>query len=43
MDPDHETRLIGHFNTLAEAEEFADSRRQIDGSCSYSMRPKQSD
>ena len=41
--PDHDTRLIGHFSTLVEAEEFADSMRQIDGGRSYSMGPKQSD
>ena len=40
-DLDRETRLIGHFSTLAEAEEFADSMRQIDGGRSYSMGPKQ--
>ena len=39
-DPDHEMRLIGHFSTLAEAEAFADSMRQIDGRQSYSMGPK---
>jgi hypothetical protein len=39
-DPDHEMRLIGHFSTLAEAEAFADSMRQIDGGQSYSMGPK---
>jgi hypothetical protein len=43
MDPDHETRMIGHFSTLAEAEEFADSMRQIDGGRSYFMAPNQSD
>ena len=42
-DPDHEMILIGHFSTLAEAEAFADSMRQIDGGQSYSMGPKQSD
>ena len=41
--PDHETRLIGDFSTLAEAEAFADSMRQIDGGRSYSMGPKQLD
>jgi hypothetical protein len=41
--PDHDTRLIGDFNTLVEAEEFADSMRQIDGGRSYSMGPEQSD
>jgi hypothetical protein len=41
--PDHDTRLIGHFSTLVEAEEFADSMRQIDGGRSYSMGPEQSD
>jgi hypothetical protein len=38
-DPDHEMILIGHFSTLAEAEAFADSMRQIDGGRSYSMGP----
>ena len=42
-DPDHEMRLIGHFSTLAEAEAFADSMRQIDAGRSHSMRPEQSD
>lgn len=43
MDPGHETRLIGHFSTLAEAEAFADSMGQIDGSRSHVMGPKQPD
>jgi hypothetical protein len=43
VDPDHETTLIGHFSTLAEAEAFADSMRQSDGGRSYSMGPTQSD
>jgi hypothetical protein len=38
--PDHETRLIGDFSTLAEAEAFADSMRQIDAGRSYSMGPR---
>ena len=41
--PDHEARLIGNFSTLAEAEAFADSMRQIDAGRSYSMGPKQQD
>jgi hypothetical protein len=40
---DHEARLIGDFSTLAEAEAFADSMRQIDAGRSYSMGPKRSD
>jgi hypothetical protein len=43
MDPDHEMRLIGHFSTLAEADVFTDSMRQIDGGRSYSIGPEQSD
>jgi hypothetical protein len=39
--PDHEMRLIAHFSTLAEAEAFADSMRQIDAGRTYSMGPKQ--
>lgn len=42
-EPDHETRLIGDFSSLAEAEAFADSMRQIDAGRSYSIGPKQSD
>jgi hypothetical protein len=41
--PDQETRLIGDFSTLAEAEAFAASMRQIDGGRSYLMASKQSD
>jgi hypothetical protein len=41
--PDHEMRVIGHFSTLAEAEAFANSMRQIDGGRSHSMGPKQSE
>ena len=40
--PEHETRLIGEFSTLAEAEAFAALMRQIDAGRSYSMGPKQS-
>ena len=40
--PDHEGALIGDFSTLAEAEAFAASMRQIDAGRSY-MGPKQSD
>ena len=47
-EPDHEIRLIGDrligdFSSLAEAEAFADSMRQIDAGRSYSIGPKQSD
>jgi hypothetical protein len=41
--PDHEMSVIGHFSTLAEAEAFANSMRQIDGGRSHSMGPKQSE
>jgi hypothetical protein len=41
--PDHQARLIGNFSTLAEAEAFADSMRQIDADRSFSMGPMQSD
>jgi hypothetical protein len=41
--PDHAQALVGDFSTLAEAEAFADSMRQIDAGRSYSMGPKQSD
>jgi hypothetical protein len=40
---DHEIRLIGDFSTLAEAEAFAHSAREIDAGRSYSMGPTQSD
>jgi hypothetical protein len=40
---DHEMRLLGDFGTLAEAEAFADSMREIDAGRSFSMGPKQSD
>jgi hypothetical protein len=33
--PDHEAILIGDFSTLAEAEAFAESMRQIDAGRSY--------
>jgi hypothetical protein len=42
IGPDHEARLIGDFSTLAEAEAFATSMREIDAGRSYSMGPKQS-
>jgi hypothetical protein len=41
--PDYEVRLVGNFSTLAEAEAFADSMRQIDAGRSYAMGPKQQD
>jgi hypothetical protein len=40
--PEHETRLIGDFSTLAEAEAFAALMRQIDAGRSYSTGPNQS-
>jgi hypothetical protein len=43
VDPDHRRRLIGHFTTLAEAESFAESMGQIDGSRSHDMGREQSD
>jgi hypothetical protein len=41
--PEREIRLIGDFSSLAEAEAFAASMRQVDGGRSYSIGPKQSD